>query len=359
MSSTSPRADAPPPPAPDRALIVPGDLGGPSGGSLYNAHLLEALRADGLAIAETAVPGPWPRPRPEDLEALAAALHSAPDVLVDGIVACAAPDEIADAVADGIRISILVHLPLPAETGLGDDEAADLARRERAAVTVADAVVCTSAWARDDLRRRYGVEAAVVAPGVTAAPIAAGSIPPRMLILGSLTPRKNAVGALEALLPLTDLAWSVSVAGPRHADPGYAGQVDRAAGDLGPGRADVTGAVTGDDLERLWRRVDLLLLPSLTETYGMVVTEALARGIPALVPSGTGAVEALSAGRGPDGLPGAVLDPRDPEAWSALLARWLADPELRDAWRSRARLARSRLRTWPDAAKELRAALAW
>ena len=53
------------------------------------------------------------------------------------------------------------------------------------------------------------------------------------------------------------------------------------------------GALTGARLDAVWAATDLLLLTSASETFGMVVTEALARGIPAVVTGGTGAVEAL------------------------------------------------------------------
>ena len=61
-------------------------------------------------------------------------------------------------------------------------------------------------------------------------------------------------------------------------------------------RIRVTGALTGSALDQRWDAADLLVLPSRVETYGLVVTEALARGIPAIVSAGTGAVEALQQG---------------------------------------------------------------
>ena len=63
------------------------------------------------------------------------------------------------------------------------------------------------------------------------------------------------------------------------------------------------GPLEGAALARQWARTDLLLLPSTTETYGMVVTEALAHGVPAVVAAGTGAVEALDGTPGPRGAP--------------------------------------------------------
>lgn len=344
----------------DRAFVVPADLGGPSGGSAYNDAVLAALRAGGTHVAEFRVAGAWPRPSRSDLEILARALSHADEVVVDGIVACAAPRQIRDAVASGIRVVVLVHLPLPAESGLGRIDVDALARSERTTLEAANAVLCTSDWTRADLAARYGVDADIVRPGVEEAALSAGSSPPRLMLLGSVTPRKNTLLALRALASVRELPWEVVVAGPVIPGDPFPAEVARAVHTLGADRARLVGAVTGRRRERLWHETDLLLLPSLVEPYGMVVTEALARGIPALVASGTGAVEALGDGTPPGApLPGAALPPCDPAAWSDAVARWSDDASLRGAWRSAALQARSRLRRWPDAATQLRELLRW
>ncbi|QLQ14718.1 MAG: glycosyltransferase [Micropruina sp.] len=81
----------------------------------------------------------------------------------------------------------------------------------------------------------------------------------------------------------------------------------------------------------------------------MVVTEALAHGVPAIVGRGTGAEEALRSG---GGMPGASVDPDDPDELAALLRRWLTDSALRADWRTQALAGRQRLRGWPQAAQE-------
>ena len=55
----------------------------------------------------------------------------------------------------------------------------------------------------------------------------------------------------------------------------------------------VPGVLVGQALDQQWDIADLLVLTSRIETYGLVVVEALARGIPAVVSADTGAVEAL------------------------------------------------------------------
>jgi glycosyltransferase involved in cell wall biosynthesis len=84
----------------------------------------------------------------------------------------------------------------------------------------------------------------------------------------------------------------------------------------------------------------------------MVVTEALARGVPVLGTRVAGVPEAL--GTAPDGtLPGALVPPGEPPALAAALRRWLTDPALRRQWRSSAEARRAGLRGWDFTTRRL------
>ena len=61
-------------------------------------------------------------------------------------------------------------------------------------------------------------------------------------------------------------------------------------------RIRIPGELRGGALEAEWAAADLSLLISRAETFGLVVTESIARGVPVVVRAGTGAVEALAAG---------------------------------------------------------------
>lgn len=225
----------------------------------------------------------------------------------------------------------------------------DLAERERAAVHACTRVVATSRTAAADLTRRYGrTDIEVAAPGVDPAPLSPGSTPPLILCLASLTPRKNHAALAAALGHLRDRSWTATFAGPAddHATVARVREALTAAGVAD--RVDLPGAVTGDALQELWSRADVLVLPSLAETYGLVVTEALARGIPVVVNAGTGAVEALRDGPGAD--PGLVVDANDPRALADALMAVMDDP----TWRGRARSRRASLRGWRETAERLR-----
>jgi glycosyltransferase involved in cell wall biosynthesis len=77
----------------------------------------------------------------------------------------------------------------------------------------------------------------------------------------------------------------------------------------------------------------------------MVVTEALARGLPVVVTDVGGVTEAI--GHGADGIrPGLLVPPDDPEALGAALRAWLGDAELRRRLRRAARERRESLPGW-------------
>ncbi|MFI7744121.1 glycosyltransferase family 4 protein [Kocuria rhizosphaericola] len=346
-------------------VVVPDDGGRPTGGSLYDRRLVAALGVLGRPARLVPVAGDWPAPDGAARVRLRRALGGpAPGraVVLDGLMGCADPETVDDAVRSGVPVHLLVHLPLPAETGLDPAATRELARREAAALAAATGVLVPSDWAARDLRRRYGTAGAVVAePGAGRGPVAAGSSPPRLLCLASLTPRKNQRLLLRALAPLAGLGWTLDLVGPA-GDPRHVRELRAAVLGLPePGRVRCHGPLEGAALARQWARTDLLLLPSTAETYGMVVTEALAHGVPAVVAAGTGAVEAL------DGTPrhgpaagaraGAALDPADPSAWTSVLRDWLTDPALRAQWRTAALARREHLRSWEDTARDVLAAI--
>src|SRR5690606_30598676 len=176
------------------------------------------------------------------------------------------------------------HLALAAESGTPPAVAAELDARDRRTLRAVSAVVATSPWAAGEIAARHGLDPRqvhVAVPGVDPAPLAAGTDGgSRLLCVAALTPRKGQDVLVEALATLTDQSWTCQLVGPLGRDPGFVADVrHRLDRHRLASRVRLTGPLRGDRLTRAYATADLVVLPSRAETYGMVVTEALARGI--------------------------------------------------------------------------------
>jgi glycosyltransferase involved in cell wall biosynthesis len=332
----------------------------PSGGNLYDRRVCDGLAALGWSVYEHAVPGPWPHAGGH--AALRHAVEGIPNgavVLLDGLVACAAPDEL---VPHGRRLRqvVLVHMALGHRPPRG--KAAAIRARERAVLEAASAVVTTSAWTRRRLRELYALPADrmhVAAPGIDAADLVRGTATgDALLCVAAVTPDKGHDVLLDALSMTTDLSWRCACVGSLERDQAFAAAVRRRAQESGlADRVRFPGAHTGSQLDRAYATADLLVLASHAETYGMVVAEALARGLPVIATDVGGVTEAL--GRGANGTrPGLLVPPGDPAAFGAAVRAWLSDAALRGRLRRAARERRASLRSWPATASVLAGVLA-
>jgi glycosyltransferase involved in cell wall biosynthesis len=95
-------------------------------------------------------------------------------------------------------------------------------------------------------------------------------------------------------------------------------------------QAEFTGVLTGDALSRAFANMDILAFPSETDTFGLVVLEALASGVPAVVTSRGGPKYIVDHGR--TGYVASNLD-----EFVAFTAALLTQPELLTAMRVAAR----------------------
>jgi glycosyltransferase involved in cell wall biosynthesis len=163
---------------------------------------------------------------------------------------------------------------------------------------------------------------------------------------------------LAALATTTDLPWQCVCVGSLDRDPAYVAGLRRRSLVDGLGdRVCFPGPRTGAELDRSYAAADLLVLASRAETYGMVVTEALARGVPVVATDVGGLSESL--GHGADGTrPGLLVPPDDPAALGAALRAWLGDAELRGRLRRAACERRESLFGWSTTTSVLAGVLA-
>lgn len=153
---------------------------------------------------------------------------------------------------------------------------------------------CLHATALDeaDVIRRAGYRGpiAIVPWGIDpppATPVLTKAGEPLLVYLGRLHPSKG----LETLLAAWAReagrfpSWRLRLAG--YDEGGYRAALETRARELGiADRVTFNGPVTGGDREALFAAASIVVLPSPAENFGLVIAEALARGIPAIATSG-------------------------------------------------------------------------
>ncbi|MDT8878784.1 glycosyltransferase family 4 protein [Halomonas saccharevitans] len=348
---------------PDLVLIVAGNPDQKTGGYLYDARMVAELRRQAWRVEVVGLQGRFPLPDRKARHSLATTLAGLADdalVVIDGLAMGGLPDEV-ERHAERLRIVALVHHPLADETGLDVARKAWFREREAWALAAARRVIVTSHHTARGLSE-YGVpdqRIRVAEPGVDRAPLADAALDPevpasagRLLCVATLTPRKGLGLLVEALAALTDRAWACEVIGSHRRDPGHAHALLAETRRLGlADRLRFMGEQDDRELEAAYRRAALFVLPSWYEGYGMVVTEALARGLPVITTTGGALADTLPPAAG------IAVPPGDVGALREALSGWLDDPGLRHRLRRGAREARNGLADWPAAARDFMAAL--
>ena len=95
-----------------------------------------------------------------------------------------------------------------------------------------------------------------------------------------------------------------------------------------------------ESLAILYASADVFVFPSVSETYGNVVTEAMASGLPCVIANGGGSADLVS-----HGINGYKCDPMQPEGYLRGITQLLNNSDLYDELRSNA-LATARLLDW-------------
>jgi glycosyltransferase involved in cell wall biosynthesis len=298
----------------------------PSGGNRYDQQV-SALLA--------------PRTVPVPAGGLAHALAAIPDgatVVIDGLLASPAADLLAPAAAR-LTMVVLMHMPLFTES-------------EAAVVRASAAVIAVSEWTRAQLLRHYVLAAdsvRVALPGVDPSPLAPFRDGRRLLCVAAVAPHKGHDVLLAALDRLADLPWTCVCVGSLDRDPAFVASLQQVD------RVEFVGARVGAALTERYLAADVLVLPSRAETYGMVVAEALAHGLPVIATETGGVPEAL--GTTSAGSPGMLVPVEDAHALAGALRDWLTRADLRATLRRAAEERRTRLPGWTDTARHIAAVL--
>ena len=143
-----------------------------------------------------------------------------------------------------------------------------------------------------------------------------------LLFVGKYLKRKRPVDVVEAVASLGDASRRVVVAfvGEGEERPALESAIARTGV-----RACLTGFVNQSELGAWYGASDLFVLPSTYETWGLVVNEAMAAGLPVVVSDLVGCGQDLVAGRGTGGVHKAA----DPASLAEVLRPLVGDDGLR------------------------------
>ena len=214
---------------------------------------------------------------------------------------------------------------------------------EQRVVQAADCILAPTIGEAADLVTLYGADpraVRVVAPGVDTEVFTPGDrarakaelgLTDRVVVLfvGRLQPLKQPEAAVQALADLADRNPElrdrlslVVVGGPSGRGGVQPEALAKLAADLGISSAlRLEGTVPHDEMPRYFRAADVTVIPSRSESFGLVAIEASACGTPVIASDVGGLRVAVR-----DGVTGLLVPSFDPAAYADALARVLTDP---------------------------------
>jgi D-inositol-3-phosphate glycosyltransferase len=236
----------------------------------------------------------------------------------------------------------------------------------------ADLLIASTADESDDLIQSYGADADhayVVAPGIDLATFQPldrdearrkiGYGPGRLLLfVGRLERLKGVEVAIRALALLGDrdhgdlrlivLGEDAREGGARDGDESEKERLKSVASSLGVrDRVDFLGSVAHHELPYFYAAADACVMPSYSESFGLVALEAQACGRP-VIASGVSGLRSVVR----DEVSGYLIDGDDPAAYAERIGRLLANPELARQMGRRGRLLAQRF-SWTRTADRL------
>ena len=267
----------------------------------------------------------------------------------------------------GLPLVSTFHTLARAKAEATQEEEAARARAEADVIGCSDAILASSPQEAAWLEGLYGADPArieIVPPGVDHEMFRPGSraaardalnLPadgrPVLLLVARIQPLKGADVAVRALAAMADpKAMLVIVGGPSGPDgPAEMRRVRALARDLALGdRVRFVQPQPHGGLAAFYRAADVCLVPSRSESFGLVALEAAACGTP-VVAAAVGGLRTLV----DHGVTGFLVDGRDPATYAHQAGRIIDDPCVAVAM-GRAATAGAQRYSWSMAAARLR-----
>jgi phosphatidylinositol alpha-mannosyltransferase len=170
--------------------------------------------------------------------------------------------------------------------------------------------------------------------------------PPRILFVGRFDPRNGLGTLLDAARILQDRGYDfeVQVVGDGPTRPLYEHHAKR----VGIWDRIKWLGLLNEERPELYRQATVLAAPCTLASFGVILLEAFASGIPVVCADNIGFRQVIR-----DGAPGEFVPGDNPEALASGLARVLDDAALREDWSRRGRAIAEQRYAWPIIARQI------
>ncbi|MEM7273301.1 MAG: glycosyltransferase [Actinomycetota bacterium] len=265
----------------------------------------------------------------------------------------------------GLPLLTTFHTLARVKAVSGDPEPESRARAEAEVMACADAVLANATAEAEQLVEFYDADPTrieIVPPGVDHALFSPGNQAgarwalgtgdePVLLFVGRIQPLKGVDVAVEALARVERTDARLWIVGGASGLAGGA-EVDRIRGLIAErGLVDRVRFIPAQPhhlLSTYYRAADICLVPSRSESFGLVALEAAACGVPTVASAVGGLLTLVDHGHS-----GYLVEDRDPSAYAAWIDTILGDPVLARRLAVSA-AARARTYTWSTSAARLR-----
>lgn len=225
----------------------------------------------------------------------------------------------------------------PSMEGLRDSTAKHA--RKDAEIELAEHIIVASSFTRQSLQDHFDDLTVHVTPygcppPAPGDPATREGAPLELMFAGHLAQRKG-IADLIAALQVLQIDWRLTLAGPRPTDA--PGALDRFLADP---RCTWIGVVPHATLLERMAQAHVFVFPSIVEGFGMVITEALAAGLPVITTPHTAGPDILEEGK--DGF---VVPIRAPDIIAERITRLADDEPMRQAMAEAAR-EKARVMSW-------------
>jgi glycosyltransferase involved in cell wall biosynthesis len=172
----------------------------------------------------------------------------------------------------------------------------------------------------------------------------------QILYLGAVIPRKGLDVLLQALAPLKQLDWQLTVVGSMTSDPAYSRKIYKLISRLGLShKIQLPGVLLAADLIACLKQSHILAVPSYMEGLALVYLEGMYFGLVPLASAGGAAGEVITSGRD-----GYLIPPNNVGDLTARLQELLEDGRKLLSMSLAARERISRHPTWEETGAAIR-----